>query len=65
MTELAERLRAAIGAAKVLTDPAQLRTYECDGLEAFRVRPGVVVLAGSTPGDAAYATASRLASTFA
>ncbi|TDV57904.1 FAD-linked oxidase C-terminal domain-containing protein [Actinophytocola oryzae] len=43
--ELAERLRAAIGAAKVLTDPAQLRTYECDGLEAFRVRPGVVVLA--------------------
>ncbi|HYQ69217.1 FAD-linked oxidase C-terminal domain-containing protein [Actinophytocola sp.] len=43
--ELAGRLRAAIGAAKVLTDPAQLRTYECDGLEAFRVRPGVVVLA--------------------
>ena len=42
---LAERLRAAIGPAKVLTDPAQLRTYECDGLEAFRVRPGVVVLA--------------------
>jgi glycolate oxidase len=43
--ELADRLRAAIGAAKVLTEPAQLRTYECDGLEAFRVRPGVVVLA--------------------
>jgi glycolate oxidase len=42
---LAGRLRAAIGAAKVLTEPAQLRTYECDGLEAFRVRPGVVVLA--------------------
>jgi len=42
---LAEQLRAAIGAAKVLTEPAQLRTYECDGLEAFRVRPGVVVLA--------------------
>ena len=42
---LADRLRAAIGHAKVLTEPAQLRTYECDGLEAFRVRPGVVVLA--------------------
>jgi glycolate oxidase len=42
---LADRLRGAIGAAKVLTDPAQLRTYECDGLEAFRVRPAVVVLA--------------------
>jgi len=29
----------------VLTDPAQLRTYECDGLAAFRVRPAAVVLA--------------------
>src|ERR1044072_1491676 len=43
--ELAETIRAAIGAAKVLTDPAQLRTYECDGLEACRVRPAVVVVA--------------------
>ncbi|MEW2521386.1 FAD-linked oxidase C-terminal domain-containing protein [Actinacidiphila alni] len=42
---LAARLRAAIGADKVLTDPAQLRTYECDGLTNFRVRPAVVVLA--------------------
>ncbi|GAA5201317.1 FAD-linked oxidase C-terminal domain-containing protein [Rugosimonospora acidiphila] len=42
---LADRLRARIGADKVLTDPAQLRTYECDGLAAYRVRPGVVVLA--------------------
>ncbi|MCA1218977.1 FAD-linked oxidase C-terminal domain-containing protein [Streptomyces sp. 8L] len=42
---LAGRLRARIGAGKVLTDPAQLRTYECDGLATFRVRPAVVVLA--------------------
>ena len=42
---LADALRASIGADKVLTDPAQLRTYECDGLATFRVRPGVVVLA--------------------
>ncbi|WP_328465538.1 FAD-linked oxidase C-terminal domain-containing protein [Streptomyces sp. NBC_00448] len=42
---LAGRLRAAVGAAKVLTDPAQLRTYECDGLATVRVRPSVVVLA--------------------
>ncbi|WP_306191846.1 FAD-linked oxidase C-terminal domain-containing protein [Streptomyces sp. MK5] len=42
---LAARLRARIGADKVLTDPAQLRTYECDGLTNFRVRPAVVVLA--------------------
>jgi glycolate oxidase len=44
---LAERLRASVGAARVLTDPAQLRTYECDGLANYRVRPGVVVLAES------------------
>ncbi len=43
--KLAERLRARIGTDKVLTDPAQLRTYECDGLASYRVRPGVVVLA--------------------
>nr|WTB28644.1 FAD-binding protein [Streptomyces sp. NBC_00830] len=42
---LAARLRARIGADKVLTDSAQLRTYECDGLTNFRVRPAVVVLA--------------------
>ncbi|SDN09024.1 FAD-linked oxidase C-terminal domain-containing protein [Actinacidiphila guanduensis] len=42
---LAAPLRAAIGAAKVLTDPAQLRTYECDGLATVRVRPALVVLA--------------------
>ena len=34
---LAERLRTRIGTDKVLTDPAQLRTYECDGLATFRV----------------------------
>jgi len=44
---LAQRLGAAIGAERVLTDPAQLRTYECDGLANFRVTPGIVVLAES------------------
>ncbi len=44
---LAARLREAIGAERVLTDRAQLRTYECDGLANFRVTPGVVVLAES------------------
>ncbi|MFI6350119.1 FAD-linked oxidase C-terminal domain-containing protein [Streptomyces sp. NPDC050560] len=42
---LAGPLRDRIGAQRVLTEPAQLRTYECDGLAAFRVRPAVVVLA--------------------
>ncbi len=44
---LAARLRDRIGADKVLTDPVQLRTYECDGLASFRVRPGIVVLAAN------------------
>src|SRR3712207_4851242 len=39
-----ERLKAAVGTERVLTDRAQLRTYECDGLTNFRVTPGVVVL---------------------
>jgi glycolate oxidase len=45
---LAARLRNAVGSERVLTDPAQLRPYECDGLANFRVIPGIVVLAEST-----------------
>jgi len=45
--QLAARLRDALAPDRVLTDPAQLRTYECDGLANFRVSPGVVVLAQS------------------
>ena len=44
---LGERLKAAVGAERVLTDHSQLRTYECDGLANFRVTPAVVVLAES------------------
>jgi len=44
---LALALRDAVGADRVLTDPAQLRTYECDGLANFRARPGIVVLVES------------------
>ncbi|SEN97494.1 FAD-linked oxidase C-terminal domain-containing protein [Actinacidiphila rubida] len=42
---LARRLRDRVGAAHVLTDPAQLRTYACDGLATVRVQPAVAVLA--------------------
>jgi glycolate oxidase len=42
---LAEQLRAAIGAERVLTDRSQVRTYECDGLANFKVTPAIVVLA--------------------
>src|ERR671931_70508 len=41
---LVERLRAAVGDAGVISDHHQLRTYECDGLAAYRVTPSVVVL---------------------
>ncbi|MDP9240446.1 MAG: FAD-binding protein [Actinomycetota bacterium] len=40
---LAERLRPLLGPKAVLTDRAQLRTYECDGLAQFRVTPALVV----------------------
>ncbi|MGH3380935.1 MAG: FAD-linked oxidase C-terminal domain-containing protein [Actinoallomurus sp.] len=41
---LAGRLRGIAGAENVITDPAELRTYECDGLTYHRATPGVVVL---------------------
>ena len=34
----------ACGAEHVITDPAELRTYECDGLTSHRSVPGLVVL---------------------
>jgi glycolate oxidase len=44
LDKLADRLRAELGPAAVITDPALLRTYECDGLTAYRAVPGVVLL---------------------
>ncbi|BAL90322.1 putative FAD linked oxidase [Actinoplanes missouriensis 431] len=44
---IAARLRAEIGADRVLSDRQQLRTYECDGLAHYKVIPALVVLAGS------------------
>ena len=40
----AARLAQICGADGVVTDPQQLRTYECDGLTAHRCSPGLVVL---------------------
>ena len=45
---LAERLRGKIGDANVLTDRAQLRTYECDGLAVYKVMPALVALPETT-----------------
>jgi glycolate oxidase len=47
MDALAARLREACGAGNVISDPLELRTYECDGLTSHRCVPALVVLPGS------------------
>jgi glycolate oxidase len=45
MTEaLIPRMTAICGPGGVITDPLELRTYECDGLTSHRCSPGLVVL---------------------
>ncbi|HEY7489231.1 MAG TPA: FAD-linked oxidase C-terminal domain-containing protein [Streptosporangiaceae bacterium] len=44
LAALAERFTALLGADGVITDPARLRTYECDGLTYHKATPGLVVL---------------------
>jgi glycolate oxidase len=41
-------LRDALGEQHVITEPEQLRVYECDGLTGHRAVPELVVLPGST-----------------
>ncbi len=45
---LVPELQAALGAEHVVTEPEQLRVYECDGLTGHRAIPELVVLPGST-----------------
>ncbi|WP_181766828.1 FAD-linked oxidase C-terminal domain-containing protein [Streptomyces albidus (ex Kaewkla and Franco 2022)] len=47
-TALRHEFEAALGADAVLTDPLQLRTYECDGLTGFREVPALVLLPRTT-----------------
>jgi glycolate oxidase len=42
--ELIARMTTVVGRQGVVSERNQLRTYECDGLAAFRVIPGLVVL---------------------
>jgi glycolate oxidase len=44
LAELANRARDRLGGRAVITDEASRRTYECDGLAAYAVVPGLVVL---------------------
>lgn len=57
---LADELRRELGAAAVITDHQELRTYECDGLAHYKVTPALVVLAETT---AQVATAVRACAT--
>jgi glycolate oxidase len=41
---LAPQLAKVVGQANVITDPRELRTYECDGLTAHRCTPAIAVL---------------------
>ncbi len=45
---LAERLRQVLPAEAVISDPAETRVYECDGLTAYRCPPMLAVLPAST-----------------
>ena len=42
-----DQFRAAVGEA-LITEPCELRTYECDGLTNFRVLPQAVLLPRTT-----------------
>jgi glycolate oxidase len=45
---LHERFAAIAGARNVFSAPSELRTYECDGLLGYRIRPRIVVLPATT-----------------
>lgn len=47
-TSLADRMRAIVGAANVLSTPSDLLVYECDGFTIEKNRPDVVVFPTST-----------------
>ncbi|HVU61838.1 MAG TPA: FAD-linked oxidase C-terminal domain-containing protein [Mycobacteriales bacterium] len=56
LADLTSACRARLKPSQVITEPAELRTYECDGLSSYRSTPGLVVLAESTT-DIAYVVA--------
>ncbi|BCB81024.1 FAD-linked oxidase C-terminal domain-containing protein [Phytohabitans flavus] len=54
LTDLRDELTARLGRDGLVTDPAHLRTYECDALTGYRVVPALVAL----PRDAAEVAAA-------
>ena len=43
-----QEIAGLVGEGGLISEPAQLRTYECDGLTGYRVTPALVVLPAST-----------------
>src|SRR5580658_6667830 len=58
---LVPRMREICGAVNVITDPLELRTYECDGLTSHRSVPALVVLPASAQEVAAVVAACAAA----
>jgi glycolate oxidase len=42
--QILDAFRAVLGSGGLITDPHELKTYECDGLTNFRVVPAAVLL---------------------
>jgi glycolate dehydrogenase FAD-linked subunit len=59
----AEDIRAALPEGAVISEPEQLRTYECDGLTGHRVVPALVVLPETTEQVQAVVRACHAAAT--
>ena len=56
---LQTRFAAIVGSKNAIVSASELRTYECDGLLGYRVRPQIVVLPGSTDEVAACVKLAR------
>ncbi len=56
---VAARLHGVLAPEAIITDPARLRTYECDGLTHYAVSPGLVVLPETTEQVVAVVRACR------
>ncbi len=54
-----QEFAAIVGDRNTITAPNELRTYECDGLTGFRIRPAVVVLPQTTEEVAAAVILAR------
>ncbi len=59
ISQIRDEMLALLGPDGVVTADAQLRTYECDGLTGYRVRPALVVLPTTTEEVAAVVRACR------